>query len=117
MASLHFKVKEFDFGEKLWHPISITWSGEAPVSVASCTQQRAEGAPTKEAEPPSSCQEIEISAGTPTNTLRKITFLRSGTFDLRVAYKDLSKENRAADLGEFGLPEISCCVYYRCVSL
>lgn len=100
MASLHFKVKEFDFGEKLWHPISITWAGEAPVSVAPCSEHQPEGASTTDAPPPSGSQEIELPVGTPTNTLRKITFNRSGSFDLRVAYKDLGKDNRAADLGK-----------------
>lgn len=101
MASLHFKVKEFDFGEKLWHPVSISWSGDAPVSIASCTQNQTEGAPTNEGAPPSGCQEIELPIGTPTNTLRKITFLRNGSFDLRAAYKDLGKDNKAADLGTY----------------
>lgn len=99
MASLHFKVKEFDFGEKLWHPISITWAGDGPVSVASCSEHQPEGASTTEAPHPSGAQEIELPVGTPTNTLRKITFHRSGSFDLRVAYKDLGKDNKAADLG------------------
>lgn len=98
MASLHFKVKEFDFGEKLWFPVSISWSGDAPLSVASCNQNQTEGAPTEEGALPSGSQEIELPVGTPTNTLRKITFVRNGSFDLRVAYKDLGKD-KTADLG------------------
>ncbi|KAL8274732.1 hypothetical protein Esti_001337 [Eimeria stiedai] len=113
MASLHFKVKEFDFGEKLWHPIKISWSGEAPVSVSACTQQQQQQEQQQQqqhadspvsaaaASSASGCQEIELPIGSPTNTLRKITFLRDSSFELRVAYKDLGRECRAADLGKF----------------
>ncbi|XP_026191762.1 heat shock protein 105 kDa [Cyclospora cayetanensis] len=100
MASLHFKVREFDFSEKLWYPLSITWSGEGPLSVSSCTQpQPADGTACSDSLPPVGSHEIELPVGTPTNSLRKITFLRSGSFDLRVAYKDLGRDCKAADLG------------------
>ncbi|KAL8447532.1 hypothetical protein Emed_004320 [Eimeria media] len=132
MASLHFKVKEFDFGEKLWHPIKISWSGEAPVSVSAYTeeqelqeqqQQQQADSPVSAAAapPPSGCQEIELPVGSPTNTLRKITFLRDSSFELRVAYKDLGRECRAADLGKVELPpgcgprevHVFCAVNYN----
>ncbi|KAL8445749.1 hypothetical protein Emag_005023 [Eimeria magna] len=135
MASLHFKVKEFDFGEKLWHPIKISWAGEAPVSVSACTQQQQEQQDQQQqqqqqadspvsaaaASPSPSSQEIELPIGSPTNTLRKITFHRDSSFELRVAYKDLGRDCRAADLGKIELPagcgprevHVFCAVNYN----
>ncbi|CDI82700.1 heat shock protein, putative, partial [Eimeria acervulina] len=100
MASLHFKVKEFDFAEKLWRPICIRWTGEAPVAIASCSQQQEQQQQQQtEGAAVASCQEIELPIGTPTNTMRKITFIRSCPLELHATYKDLEGKTRAADLG------------------
>ncbi|CDJ41702.1 heat shock protein, putative [Eimeria tenella] len=106
MASLHFKVKEFDFGEKLWHPVALRWTGEGPVQ---CSTQQMEGGPPgdpQEGAPPAGCREIELPLGTPTNTLRKITFIRSASFEVHAAYKDLDPNSVSADLGRLTEKEV-----------
>ena len=118
MASLHFKVKEFDFAEKLWRPICIRWTGEAPVAIASCSQQQEQQQQQQtEGAAVASCQEIELPIGTPTNTMRKITFIRSCPLELHATYKDLEGKTRAADLGNaFFISRIHMFAYI-CISM
>ncbi|PFH37541.1 DnaK family protein [Besnoitia besnoiti] len=108
MASSSFKVKEYGFGERTLHPICLTWAeGEQPVAVQPLSssghplQDSAEvagGVETIQGQAPSGEPCILIPAGSDTNTIRKITFLRNGPFTLKAQYADLPAGSPAAQL-------------------
>ncbi|KEP60066.1 UNVERIFIED_CONTAM: DnaK family protein [Hammondia hammondi] len=95
MASASFKVKEYGFGERTLFPICLTWTdGDSPVKVQPLSSsghplEADSGLETLQHETPAGEPCILIPAGSDTNTIRKITFLRSGPFTLKAQYADL----------------------------
>nr|CEL70435.1 TPA: Heat shock 70 kDa protein [Neospora caninum Liverpool] len=96
MASASFKVKEYGFGERTLYPICLTWTdGDSPVAVQPLSssgyplQETDAGVETLQHQTPSGEPCILIPAGSDTNTIRKITFLRNGPFTLKAQYADL----------------------------